>query len=653
MTNSVDGNVRAALPVHNHKDEILQMIRENQVSIVTGETGSGKSTGLAEILLKAGYSDIRITQPRITAATSVAEYVASTLGEEPGQSVGYMSSQNKCVGRNTKVIFITDGLQLAQESHGNGVSDGEDAVIVIDEHHERSVNIDALVAVLIERIKRGAKFRLVFSSATADVKRIQAWLEPLFGEIPHIHISGRTFPVTEELIHQDAAFDETVQALMDQKNVLVILPGVRQILTWVEGLEATGLDVEVLPLYADLSKEERDKVFVTDYPRPKVVVATNIAQTSITIPDLDVVVDLGLERRPMVDKYGVPGLTLSLTSRADCDQRKGRAGRVRPGQAFLCGTPRERRREFPVPAMNASQLDGIVLRMACGGYTPERMQWLDAPAKEQLEVSRKRLQLLGALNKGLKLTKIGDEMAKLPLEPTYARMVCEAQRRDVLEDVLVMVAVASTGRAIYDTQDDSLTAQANAYDSEFMLMKDVFIDTYRDLQIAAPKNPDAWLEDRGIIPRRFHRALDTYISLCEKVGVIPFTGFKPITKEKDMIASVFSGLWVYGLWRVEGRHGVDMAGNRRLLSAEGAMPESGKLIVGEPFNLEQGHDSQLYLLQRVTAVSKKIVNQVLPNGMQSIPVPAQQAELQKADSPRKGKKDRRSLGSKGRSRKRR
>jgi len=367
-------------------------------------------------------------------------------------------------------------------------------------------------------------------------------------------------------------------------------------------------------------------------------VATNIAQTSITIPDLDVVVDLGLERRPTVDKYGVPGLAKTLTSKADCDQRKGRCGRVRPGEAYLAGTPRERRRDFPIPAINASQLDGLVLRLARGRFVPERMQWLDAPNKEQLEVSRKRLQLLGALNKGGKLTKIGEEMVTLPLDPTYARMICEAQRRDVLEDVLVMVAVASTGRALYDTNDDSLVAQANAYDSDFMLMKDIFVDTYRDLQIANPKDADAWLEKRGIIPRRFHRAYDLYVALCEQMGVTPFEGFKAITKEKDMLASIFSGLWVYGVWRVEGRHGVDMAGNRRLLSAEGAKPESGKLIIGEPFNLFEGRELQLYLLQRVTAVSRKIVNEVLPNGMASLPVPPMQPELQKAESaPRKGR----------------
>lgn len=654
MTNNSNGYFPADLPVFNHVEEINKAVRENQVSILTGETGSGKTTGIAQILYRAGYSDIRITQPRITAATSVAEFVASALGEDVGQTVGYMSSLNKCTGKQTKVVFITDGLQLAQEVHGNGISDGEDAVIVIDEHHERSENIDTLVAVLIERIKRGAKFRLVFSSATADVDRLQAWLSPMFGHIPHIHVSGRTFPVTENLIHQDAAFDTAVEALMDQKNVLVILPGVRQILTWVEGFETCGLDVEVLPLYADLSKEERDKVFVTDYPRPKVVVATNIAQTSITIPDLDVVVDLGLERRPTVDKYGIPGLAKCLTSVADCDQRKGRAGRVRPGESFLCGTSRERRRAFPVPAINASQLDGLVLRLARGRFTPERMQWLDAPSKEQLEVSRKRLQMLGALNKGNKLTKLGEEMVTFPVDPNYARMICEAQRRDVLEDVLVMVAVASTGRAIYDTQDESLVAQANAYDSEFMLMKDIFVDTYRDLQIANPRNPDAWLEERGIIPRRFHRAYDVYLDLCERTEVTPFTGFKPITKEKDMIASIFSGLWVYGVWQVQGRHGVDLAGNRRLLSNEGAMPEDGKLIVGEPFNLNEGRELQLYLLQRVTGITKKIVKEVLPGGWNDVPYPAEQAELQKVSQPpRKGRSGKKSLGNKGRSRKRR
>ena len=318
MTSQTTDNHPVELPVFSHREEILKAVRSSQVSVLTGETGSGKTTGIAQILHEAGYSYIRITQPRIAAATSVAEFVAQALGQEVGDAVGYQTSLYKNFSDNTSVTFITDGLQLAQEVHGHGVPNREDCVVVIDEHHERSTNIDALVAFLLRRISRGARFRLVFSSATADVKRLKEWLEPMMGEvIPHVHVSGRTYPVQEHHIHERDVLDTTVQELMHGRNVLVFQPGVKEIETFCEELRQTGVDAEILRLHSKLSKVEQDRVFKR-YDRPKVVVATNIAQTSITIADLDVVVDTGLERRPMVDIFGAQGLTLSLTSRADC-----------------------------------------------------------------------------------------------------------------------------------------------------------------------------------------------------------------------------------------------------------------------------------------------------------------------------------------------
>ena len=632
----------ADLPVFRHEGEILSAVRNSNVIILTGETGSGKTTGIAQILYQAGYSDIRITQPRITAATSVAEFVASALNETVGETVGYQSSLHKKVGPKTKIIFPTDGLQLMHEIHGHGIPDREDAVIVIDEHHERSENIDTLVGLLIERLKKGARFRLVFSSATADVDRLMAWLQPLFGLIPHIHVEGRTFPVHEENIRPEEALTQTLDALREGKNTLVILPGVRQIHEWCALIDDSGLDVEILPLYADLSKEERDRVFVTTYDRPKVVVATNIAQTSITIPDLDVVVDMGLERVPTIDDTGVPGLAMALTSRADCDQRKGRTGRTRHGESYLAGTARERRRPHPTPSIHASPLESLVLRLAKVNLTPEQLEWLDAPKAPQLNMARLRLEQLGALKKG-KITKLGAEMLMHPLPPSYARMVCEAKRRDVLADMLAMVACASIGKTIYDSENHNLLDLINSHDSDFIAQKNLFVDTWRDLKIANPDDPDDWLEEQGIIPRRFHRAMDLYLALCDAEQLEPFTGFKPISKTRDMLASVLSGLWPYGIWQLEGRHAVDMVGNRRLLSREGCTPADGELVVGEPFNLSERQDFNLYLLQRVSLIDKKLINQVVPGGFKELPTPKVQPKLQQAASKpqRKGKPDRR------------
>ena len=626
----------AVLPVFAHRAEILKVVRSSQVCILTGETGSGKSTGLAQILFEAGYTRTHITQPRITAATTLAEFVAQSLGQEVGRSVGYMTSLHKSFSDESKVIFITDGLQLAHEVHGNGIPDREDCVIVIDEHHERSQNIDALVAILLKRIKHGARFRIVFSSATADVKRLKAWLEPIFAqEIPHVHVNGRTFPVEEHLIHNTDVLGTTVEELMHGNNVLVFQPGVKQIEDFCEQLEKTGLDIEILPLYSALSKVDRDKVFRA-YDRPKVVVATNIAQTSITIPDLDVVVDTGLERRPVVDAWGNAGLTMALTSRADCDQRKGRCGRTRPGTYYLAGTPRERRRPFPLVAMNTTNLEGLVLRLKKGGYRPESLEWLDVPDKGQLACARKRLSLLGATKGNGQLTKLGEEMVGYPLDPCYARMVCEAERRGVLPDVLVMAAVASTGGLLFDPDDERFEDKVACYESDFILMKDVFIDTFYQQRIQEPANLDRWLEDEGIKPQHYRRAMDLYLGLCDKTGTIPFEGFGPVTKEKDMLASVFTGLWPYGVWQVQGEHAVDIAGNHRQISKYSAAPQ-GQVVVGEPFNLHDGEGFDLYLLQRVSVVSRKIAKECLKDGFKSLPPPPVQSALQKKAATRKRK----------------
>lgn len=630
MTSDNTANLPAVLPVFSHEEEILKAVRSSQVTILTGETGSGKTTGIAQILYKAGYDQVRITQPRITAATTVAGFVASALGQKVGDAVGYQTSLHKCYGDNTKVTFITDGLQLAQEVHGHGIPNREDCVVVIDEHHERSKNIDALVAVLLRRIQKGASFRLVFSSATADVKRLKDWLEPLFGcLIPHVHVSGRTFPVEEHHINQRDVLNTTVEEVMHGRNVLVFQPGVKQIEAFCEKLEKTGLDMEILPLYSNLSKADRDRVF-RSYSRPKVVVATNIAQTSITIPDLDVVVDTGLERRPTVDDFGNPGLTMALTSRADCDQRKGRCGRTRPGTYYLAGAPRERRRAFPVVDINSSNLEGLVLRLKRGRLRPESLSWLDRPCQKQLRLARERLRLMGATKGNGHLTPLGEEMAAYPLDPCYARALCEARRRGALPDVLVMVAVASSGNLLFDPEEEPLVDRACQYDSDFIFMKDLFIETYFEERIEQPANLDRWLQDKGIVPQHYRRAKDLYLNLCEQTNTLSWEGFGSITKEKDMLACIFAGFWPYGVWQVRGQYAVDLAGNHRLLSKFSALPEDGQLIVGEPFNLSEEEDFRLFLLQRTSVVTKKVAREVLPRGgLKSLPPPKVQPELQK------------------------
>lgn len=600
-----------ALPVFAHRQEILNAVRDNSIVILTGETGSGKTTGLARILLEAGYSDVVITQPRITAATSVAEYVAKSLGEPVGQRVGYHSSLNRVTSPQTRVVFRTDGLQLARETHGDGIADREDAVIVIDEHHERSVNIDTLVAVLLQRLKNGAKFRLVFSSATAEVARLMNLLAPLVGYVPHVHIEGRTFPVRFEQAGSTDLIPITTQQLKAGRNVLVFLPGKREIETVTEVLLRAKLDVEVIPLYADLSKEEKDRAFAA-YTRPKVVVATNVAQTSITIPDIDVVVDSGLERTPTFSKRGVPGLMMANTSQADCRQRMGRAGRTKPGVYFLCGAPLANRPAFPQPEIHHSNLDTIVLRLAQAKLKPETLLWLDPPYRRHVALARKRLAMLGAV-KGpqdkIKLTPTGEQMLGYPLDAAYARMMVEAHRRDVVTDMLALVAAASVG-GILNPQEPRF--HGRSCDSDLLDQRDLFLGAALDWR-ANPGQTEAELAtklaDLGLVPRRFHRAWDLYQVLCAREGIEPLSRLATLDRQKNLLACVAAGLWPNGLWRVEGRHGLADEGEPRLISKSSCANAEGNLVVAEPFDLDD-----MCLLQNLSKVSPKMLDQIIPGG---------------------------------------
>ncbi|MBI1362412.1 MAG: hypothetical protein GC134_00315 [Proteobacteria bacterium] len=608
-------NALAALPVFAHRDEILAAIKANSITIVTGETGSGKTTGLANLLLDdAFFTEVVITQPRITAATSVAEYVARMRGEKVGQSVGYHSSLYRVIGPDTRVVFRTDGLQLAREAGGHGIADNSSCVLIIDEHHERSINIDALLALALERLRKGEKFRLVIMSATAEVERLKAFLAPHFGTVPHVHIAGRTFPVQFEQRTASDLVPTTIKQLKKGHNVLVFLPGVREIEAVCEALSQSGVDAEVLPLYADLSKEEKDLAFAS-YSRPKVVVATNVAQTSITIPDIDSVVDSGLERVPTLDKQGVPGLMLADTSKADCIQRMGRAGRTKPGTYFLCGGLFDRREAHPAPEIHTNRLDGVLLRLLSTGITPEKMLFMDAPRKRHLALGRERLQQLGALMKGgKKLTNTGEKMLAYPLDPEYARMMVEAKNRDVVTDLLAALACASVGGILDMRSLSEYGGKSRHHDSDLLAQKDIFLELCRDITLKNLVGDaiDAHLADNDVVPRRFHRAMDVYFKLCETEQKIPFSEQKPLSKQKDMIASIAAGLWPWGVWMANGRHATNAAGETRLISKASFVSAAGDLVVGEPFNLETSGGEDLALLQNLTVVSLRTLEQILP-----------------------------------------
>lgn len=430
------------LPVAAFRGEILEKVAANSAVIITAETGAGKSTRVPQYLLDAGY-DIVVTQPRRLAARTVAQRVADERGEELGGVVGYRTAQDRKDSAATRCLFVTDGLALVRELMGAG----RHQVLVLDEVHEWNLNIETLVAWALRQIKAGAPFKVVLMSATLEAERLAGF----FGGAPVISVPGRTFPV--EVRAKGASLVEDVAALAKAgRNVLVFQPGKREIEETISSVRMKLGEVaaNVLPLHGELTAEEQAQCFRSSGV-PKVVVATNVAQTSVTIPDIDAVVDAGTERRiELVD--GVEGLYLKAISRADSAQRKGRAGRTKPG-VYIDHCASQDRLEFPKAEILRTRLDQTVLRLAEAGFDMEELEFFHQPAKDEIHDAKRALKALGCMDSDGRVTKIGRAVAKMPISVQFARMVVEADSRGVLDDVLTAAAILESGEITIRPKD--------------------------------------------------------------------------------------------------------------------------------------------------------------------------------------------------------
>ncbi len=422
------------LPVFSFRDEIVRAVADHPVVIVTAETGAGKSTQVPQYLLEAGYR-ILVTQPRRLAARTVAARVAEEYGSPFGGVVGYRTAYERKDCVSTRCLFVTDGLALVRELVGAG----RHTVLVIDEVHEWNLNIEVLVAWAKRQVESSvASFKLVLMSATLEAERLSSY----FGGAPIIDVPGRMYPV-EELQPQGDLVDDAAGLLRQGRNVLVFLPGKREIGDLAADLRnIEGLAAVILPLHGELSAEEQAACF-RSYSVPKCVIATNIAQTSVTIPDIDAVVDSGMERRvDLAD--GVEGLYLCPISRADQRQRKGRAGRTRPG-VYISHAPVINVPEFPVAEIDRVRLDQTVLRLAEVGIDAEELEFFHQPDFKKIHAARQALVALGCMTIDGAVTAIGRRVAKLPISVQYGRMVIEAERLGVVDDVLDIAAILEQG----------------------------------------------------------------------------------------------------------------------------------------------------------------------------------------------------------------
>ncbi len=521
----------AELPVSARKDEILQALQKHQVVIVCGETGSGKTTQLPKICLELGRGVAGLighTQPRRIAARSVASRIAQELKTPLGDAVGYKVRFNDKLSESSYVKLMTDGILLA-ETQSDRFLNAYDTII-IDEAHERSLNIDFLLGYLKQLLPRRPDLKVIVTSATIDAERFSRH----FNDAPVIEVSGRTYPVeiryrplgkpgfmAKELqadneddediellgqdlmgvkrkpriearwLQEDEEEEAIEEAILDAADdllrlgdgdILVFLPGEREIrdvadhLRKYQGRSAKLKHIEVLPLFARLSIEDQQKIF-KGHSQTRIVLATNVAETSLTVPGIKYVIDSGLAR---VNRYSprakVEQLQIEKISQAAAKQRAGRCGRVSNGICVRLYDEVDfnNRPEFTDPEILRSSLASVILRMAdlrLGDVA--EFPFIEAPSSRLINDGYLLLQELGAVNARREITELGKQLARLPLEPRVARMILAARKENCLREILVIAAAL----AIQDPRErpmdkreaaDQAHAKFAAEDSDFM-----------------------------------------------------------------------------------------------------------------------------------------------------------------------------------------
>ena len=453
------------LPVVARRDEIVRAIAENQVVIVCGETGSGKTTQLPKICLELGRGVagmIGHTQPRRIAARTVAARIASELSTPVGHAVGYKVRFSDRVSADTYIKVMTDGILLA-ETQSDRMLRAYDTLI-IDEAHERSLNIDFLLGYVKELLQGGRSERpdlkLIVTSATIDAERFAQHFGHQGRPAPVIEVSGRLYPVEKRyrpLVRQEQGEEDqdVLEGILDAVDelarlpgggdILVFLPGEREIRETADALRGRALKgAEILPLYGRLSLAEQERIFHPGGAR-RIVLATNVAETSLTVPGIRYVVDTGLAR---VNRYSyrnkVEQLLTEPISQASANQRAGRCGRVAAGVCIRLYSEDDylARPPYTEPEILRSSLASVILRMKALGLTDvERFPFLDPPAPRMIADGYQLLSELGAVDEANDLTATGRRLARFPIDPRVARMILAAERENCLAEVLVIAAV--------------------------------------------------------------------------------------------------------------------------------------------------------------------------------------------------------------------
>jgi HrpA-like RNA helicase len=447
------------LPVYQHRQEIIDCLEENQVLVVESPTGSGKTTQLPIILHEAGFDNnlcVGITQPRRIATLSVCDFIKKQV-EDTDSFVAYKMRFNDTTTTSTKIKIMTDGILLMELKTDPLLKNY--SVILVDEAHERSLNIDFILGMLKQVMAQRPEFKVIISSATINTKKFSAF----FDDCPVISIKSKIFPIEEIYINENFSNDDIlhnriVSIVKDnakEKNgdILIFLPGEFDIKNCIKALVKSDPENQLViyPLYGRLSKEEQEEVFTkTPEGKTKVVVSTNIAETSITIDNIAIVIDSGLAK---INFYNQKNFTSSLVtlpiSKSSAMQRRGRAGRTRSGKCYRLYSKKSytSRDMYTLEEILRTDLSEVVLRMSdLGLYDYEHFPFITRPNKDAIKSAEHTLKIIDAIDENRRLTKIGEFMVKFPLLPRHARVVVEAiyNYPSVINEVIIAIAFLSS-----------------------------------------------------------------------------------------------------------------------------------------------------------------------------------------------------------------
>lgn len=592
------------LPIDRYENDIANAIEENDFLIVVGQTGCGKTTRIPQFLANK-FAQVIVTEPRILTAKTSSYRVAEEMGVTVGKEIGYKTGYDKCFSSESKILFCTDGLQLVRTIT---MADGtKENVLIIDEIHLWNRNMEALVA-WCKFMRNKWNTKVVIMSATMDAEKLQSYLG---NKTAIINVPGRLYEVAVDHRPEYMLLPTILEYVEEKRDTIVFVSGKKEMEKLIEEIEEEECNAVILPLHAELEWEDQKKCY-ENYNVPKVIVATNIAQDGVTIPGVSVI-DTGKAKISNAES-GVEGLIEVEISKADCKQREGRAGRTEGGRYTLCSDyPFERRDDYTAPEIQRSILDRIVLQLAVAGLDAETLEFYHQPDKEAIRLAKKKLVTLGATDSDNNVTELGAKMVRMPVSVELARMIIEAEKYGVTEQVMTIAAIVEMGGLLRKGKNSWVTySDFTEEDSSDLLAE---LDVWEKLSKMGYIN----FKEVGISKKNFFRikehikklnsALDNLVDIQnndDREAIL-----------KSCLAGMVTNIFVSdGYGSFTGEDGIERQLDKNSC-VEGTYMEPVDCVVGTPrsFSVKGrwGWTTQMNLVTFATKISKSMIEEMVPS----------------------------------------